>query len=292
VSPLIGLIVHSESHDRLNTVRVTGVSTPTRPFKENEDWLGSGPGLVVVLDGCGAPDVLAGDVDRHCVHGLTWYVRTLGTALLRGGADLATPLDDALATAIAETATAHYGRCDLTHPHTPAATVVVLRENRLNVEYLVLADASLVIDDGSDEPIVITDDRVARLDLPSFGDAAADGPQFVEICRQRQRRICEVRNRPEGYPIAAADPQAAYRALTGHISKDRVRRALLASNGATRLVEVFGQLDWTQLLDLADKEGPEEVIIRTRDVEKSDVDRTTWPRGRTHDDATVAFCAF
>ena len=274
---------------RLNNVKVTGVSTPTRQFKENEDWLGSGPGVVVVLDGCGRPDAIAAETERGCAHGLPWYVKTLGTALLRSAGDLATPLDDALATAIAETATAHHGRCDLRHPSTPASTVVILRENRRNVEYLVLADSTVAIDDGSPEPIVVTDDRAARLPFPDpVGDTRGD----PDKARKHIELVDRMRNKPEGFPIAAADPQAAYRALTGHLGSDQVRRAVLASDGATRLVDTFGELTWTQLLDLAATQGPEEVITRTRAAEAADAECTAFPRGKVHDDATLALCVF
>lgn len=273
-------------------MRVTGVSTPTRPFKENEDWLGSGPGVVVVLDGCGRPDSIADETERGCVHGLPWYVKTLGTALLRGAGDPATPLDDALATAIAETATAHHGRCDLRHPSTPASTVVILRENRRNVEYLVLSDSTVAIDDGSPEPIVVTDDRVSRIPFPEPDAAGRPGVDQPDRARTFIARLDRMRNTPDGFPIAAADPQAAYRALTGHLAVEQVRRAVLASDGATRLVDLFAELTWTELLDLATSAGPEEVINRTRRTELSDPECVKWRRGKTHDDATLALCLF
>lgn len=273
-------------------MRVTGVSTPTRPFRENEDWLGSGPGVVVVLDGCGRPDSIAGENERGCVHGLPWYVKTLGTAVLRSAGDLATPLDDALATAIAETATAHHGRCDLHHPSTPASTVVILRENRRNVEYLVLSDSTVAIDDGSPEPIVVTDDRVSRIPFPARGAVGRGELDSPQAAREFLARIDRMRNKPDGFPIAAADPQAAYRALAGHLGSQQVRRAVLASDGATRLVDTFGELTWTELLDLATGSGPEAVIDRTREAESTDPDCVKWPRGKVHDDATLALCLF
>jgi len=277
---------------RLNIVKVTGVSTPTRPFKDNEDWLGSGPDMVVVLGGCGASELLDRQVDQHCVHGLAWYVRTLGTALLRSGADPATPLPDVLATAVAETASAHQGRCDLRHPETPAATVVSLRQNRETVEYLILSDSTLIVDDGSEEPIVLTDDRAARLSIEDYGDAEYGSAKFSEIAQRRAEQISRMRNRPDGFPIAASDPRAAYRAVAGQLSRSQARRAILASDGATRLVEPFGQLTWLGLLNLAELHGPEEVVSRTREVERSDPMATRWRRDRVHDDATLAFCQF
>ncbi|ADD40086.1 hypothetical protein [Stackebrandtia nassauensis] len=270
-------------------MRVTGVSTPTRPFRDNEDWLGSGPGVVVVLDGCGQPDNIAEDTERGCAHGLPWYVKTLGTAVLRSAGDLATPLDDALATAIAETATAHHGRCDLHHPSTPASTVVILRENRRTVEYLVLGDSTIAIDDGSPEPIVVTDDREIRIPFPSIG---SDEEQAKRNTREYMAVVEKLRNQPDGFPIAAADPQAAYRALAGHLGTEQVRRAIVASDGATRLVDRFGILTWTELLDLASSGGPEEVINQTRTAETTDLECKKWPRGRAHDDATLALCVF
>ncbi|MGH8791145.1 MAG: integrase [Stackebrandtia sp.] len=273
-------------------MRVSGISTPTRPFKDNEDWLGSAPGMVVVLDGCGVSDALASEVDRRCVHGLPWFVKTLGTALLRSGSDPATPLDDALATAIAETAAAHHGRCDLTHPETPASTVAALRVNRKSMEYLVLSDSTLVVDDGGDEPIVVVDPLDSRITLPSYGDARPGDPEYLDVGRERRRRLAELRNLPDGFPIAAADPQAAYRAVTGHLGLNQVRRALLATDGVTRLVDLFEQMTWSQLVDLAETAGPEEVVARTRAIEESDLDCRRWPRGKVHDDATLALCLF
>lgn len=279
-------------HVKLNTVKVTGVSTPTRPFKENEDWLGSGPDMVVVLGGCGVSDVITPDIERHCVHGLTWYARTLGTAILRTGADLATPLPDVLATALAETASAHQGRCDLRHPATPAATVVMVRQNQKTIEYLILSDATLVIDDGSDEPIVLTDDRWTQLAVEDYGDTPYGSAAFCEIARRRADHFTRMRNQPEGFPVAASDPQTAYRAVAGQLSRSQAKRALLASDGATRLVTMFGRTTWLGLLNLAETHGPEEVIARTRTVEESDPHAKRWRRDRIHDDGTIALCTF
>lgn len=292
MSPLIGRIVQSGGRVKLDNVKVTGVSIPKQPFKENEDWLGSGNNLVVVLDGCGVPDGVETEIERPCRHGLSWFVNTLGTALLRGAGDAVTPLDDALATAIAETASAHQGNCDLTHPHSPAATAVVLRASRGAIEYLVLADATLLIDDGTGDPIVVTDDRLDRLTLPEYDDSPRGSARRLKIARERVDTIAARRNKPDGYPIAVSDPQAAYQAMTGHIKTERVRRAALASNGATRLVDRFAQMSWRQLLDLAQEKGPDAVISRTRDVERSDLEATVWPRERIHDDATLAYCSF
>jgi hypothetical protein len=89
----------------------------------NEDWAGVlAPGLAVVLDGLSAPD----GTGTGCRHGTPWYVSQLGPRLLALASDPSRSLADALAEAIRQVASLHPG-CDLTHPGTPSATVVLLR---------------------------------------------------------------------------------------------------------------------------------------------------------------------
>jgi len=93
------------------------------PESANEDWAGvAAPGLAVVLDGLSAPD----GTGTGCRHGTPWFVSQLGPRLLTLAADPANSPADALAEAIRQVAGLHPG-CDLTHPGTPSATLVMLR---------------------------------------------------------------------------------------------------------------------------------------------------------------------
>jgi hypothetical protein len=281
-------------------MRVDGVSEP-RPGQDNEDLLLVEDGLVLVLDGCGVSESLAGELDRGCRHGVPWYARTLGTELAARAADRAVPLADALAGAIEAARDAHGGTCDLTNPDTPASTVVALRERAGHLDYLVLSDSVLVLDTitggpgnsaatGHDRLRVITDHRVedvlsgpVTLPLDDPGRAAADR----ERSRQRKAR----QNRPGGYWIASTDPAAAAEALTGSVVTDSVRAAMLASDGGVRLVE-FGELSLLDALVVAQTAGAAELVARTRAAEAADPLAARWPRGKQYDDATVAYCTF
>ena len=93
----------------------------------------------VVLDGVTPPPD-----NGACVHSVPWFTARLGGALLeltvaRRGSALA----QCLAEAISRTAQAHRATCDLSHPLTPQATVVVARWDEAEVEYLVLSDSVL-----------------------------------------------------------------------------------------------------------------------------------------------------
>jgi hypothetical protein len=67
-------------------------------------------------------------------------------------------------------ADSHANTCDLSHPGTPSATVVLLRAGLDDIEYLVLSDALIVVDTG-DGVVVLTD--------PSVNDLAVDERKAV-----------------------------------------------------------------------------------------------------------------
>jgi hypothetical protein len=69
-----------------------------------------------------------------------------------------------------------------------------------------------------------------------------------------------------------------------------LQRGAVLSDGATRLVDRFGLLDWPSFLDVLAKHGPDAIIQRVRAAEDSDPDGRRWPRGKRHDDASAAFC--
>ncbi|TDC57369.1 hypothetical protein E1281_05220 [Actinomadura sp. KC345] len=232
----------------------------------NEDFVAAAPGAVVVLDGCGLPL----GTDLGCVHGTAWYARSLGTRLLarmldglgpQAGPPVGPPegahrpgrrpLVARLAGAIADVAASHRESCDLRAPTTPAATVLALRVRGEWVDYLVLADSTLLLD--------------GRRGV----EAVTGGPAY-----------------------AAADPAMAEAAITGTVPVGELDRATLLTDGATRLVDMFGVTDWDGLAKLAADPGPAELIERNREIERTDPRAARWPRNKVHDDATAAVCAF
>jgi hypothetical protein len=237
-------------------------ATEATPGLENEDLVVAGTNWAVVLDGA----TLRKGVDCGCTHGPGWLVRRLGGELAGRLSSDNGPLADLLAESIKAVRDLH-PECDLDNRDSPSTTVAVLRWGQ-TVEWLVLADSPVLLDTGS-EVQVIRDDRVDR--LPSYTTEA----------------VRAARNSPDGFWVASTRPEAAYEALTGEASD--VRRAALLSDGASRLVERFGLMDWTELLDLLGREGPEELIRRTR---ASEAQGPELPRGKRYDDATAVLIRF
>ncbi|MGH3241252.1 MAG: hypothetical protein ACRDNL_12800, partial [Spirillospora sp.] len=161
------------------------------------------------------------------------------------------PLVARLAGAIADVAASHRATCHLRTPTSPAATVLALRLRGDLVDYLVLADSTVLL----------------------------EGPHGVQ----------EITG---GHDYAATDPAVADAAITGTVPVGDLRRAYLMTDGATRLADLFGVTDWAGLAALAVDPGPSALIERTREIERTDRAAVRWPRGKVHDDATVAVCAF
>lgn len=272
-------------------VQLVSEASPDRVVNEDHAFLAGD--LVGVLDGVSVP---AG-VESGCVHGPAWYARRLAGHLARTVAG-AGSLVDGLAAAIKAVRGDHGGVCDLGHPNTPAASVALGRVVGDRFEYLVLCDATLVLDFGN-RVDVVTDDRfaaaVAGIRRAALTGAAIGSVEQQDAVRQAALRRQRLTNRPGGYWIAAATPAAAYEAVTGWVplsGPGRVRRAVLLTDGASCAVDRYGLYDWRGLLDLVCDHGPGRLIGEVRAAESADAAGQMVRRYKRHDDASVVLCQF
>ncbi|MCX5051010.1 MULTISPECIES: protein phosphatase 2C domain-containing protein [unclassified Streptomyces] len=256
-------------------MRTELVSEPGDSTRPNEDFAavalpasGQG-GALVVLDGVTPPRDETG-----CLHSVPWYVARLGGALTELTVSLPdVPLPQTLSRAIARTAEAHADTCDLSHPRTPQATVVVARWGLETVEYLVLSDSALLLESSEGSVTAVLDDRLSRLPRTALAtDALVDST---------------IRNKEGGFFTAAADPSVAERAVTGALPRGEVRALAALTDGATRWVEKFREGDWSDCLRFVRKEGAGALVERVRTLETADTERVFLRRSKTHDDATV-----
>ncbi|MFD9326953.1 protein phosphatase 2C domain-containing protein [Streptomyces sp. NPDC060065] len=259
-------------------MRTELVSEPGGPARPNEDFASVGlpasgqGGALVVLDGVTPPEG-----DDGCVHSVAWFSARLGGALTElslSHRDLT--LREVLSHSISRTAEGHAETCDLSHPRTPQATVVLARWSAAEVEYLVLSDSALLLEspDGSVTPLL--DDRLSHVPRATLTSAALTDSTL--------------RNQEGGFFTAAADPSVASRAVTGTVPRSSVRALAALTDGATRWVEKFQEGDWAGLFTVVRKEGAQALVDRVRALEAADAERRVrLGRSKTHDDATVVF---
>ncbi|MFJ8748176.1 hypothetical protein ACIREO_02350 [Streptomyces sp. NPDC102441] len=256
-------------------MRIELATEPGSPERPNEDWVSAAApaaglgGTLILLDGVTPPPGSDG-----CVHSVPWFTARLGGALAELSAsrqDLT--LSEILSMSIRRTADTHRPLCDLSHPRTPQATVVLARWDDERVEHLVLSDSALLVEapDGTVRPVL--DDRLDRLPPGSLASE--------EIADAR------VRNKEGGFFTAAADPSVSSRAVTGESPRAEVRALAALTDGASRWMEMFHQGDWKATLMLLRQVGPQGLISRVRKLERADSNRLHLRRGKTHDDATA-----
>jgi hypothetical protein len=272
-------------------VLVSFASEPAVPGGANEDFVAATTDGVVPLDGAGTPPGL----DCGCVHGVAWFTRQLATALLSAVTlSQEVPLTGCLATAIQAVARSHRDTCDLAHPGSPAATVVVVRPAGEMLDYLVLADSALLLDLRTGEVDVITDTREAQVGQQlrqPMDELDADTPEHREAHREYVRALQAYRNREDGFWVAGAQPEATDHAISGTVPWASVRSLALLSDGASRLADRFGLMSYPDVIELLRENGPCELIARTRAAEVTDPAGRRWPRGMASDDATAACAA-
>ena len=264
----------------------TFASVPGDVSKPNGDWCLVTPTFAVVLDGVSSP---AGTADSGCRHGTPWYVRQLGSTLVRySSITSGLPLGDMLAYGIEDVRREHGGRCDLDSPDTPAATVVMFREGDGVYDYLVLSDSTLIVD-VDDGLVVVTDpraDAAAPEEQRRVFEHPVGSPEHATNLAQMVAAQRQLRNREGGYWVAAAQPEAAQHAKTNWIRDDAFGGALAVSDGVTRLHD-WGAFTWEGVLSFARQNGPEGLIGAVRHIEAYDVAGTRYPRYRSSDDATA-----
>ncbi|MGA5055369.1 hypothetical protein ACPCAK_30835 [Streptomyces cellulosae] len=206
-------------------------------------------------------------------------------------ADLDRPLTEGLADALERVAAMHPG-CDLSDPGTPSATVAILRHRHEVLEHLVLADSPIVFE-GPDGYTVITDLRVDDV-LPEMRAEVESHQTHTSGHREALKRLVlaqrQVRNTREGYWVAAADPRAAQHALFGTTPLRGIRSAAVMSDGVSRLVTEYAAATWADVFTTLQTGGPGELIEAVRKTEAMDPTGIRWPRYKSGDDATVAYC--
>ena len=248
----------------------------------NQDVVAALPHAVVLLDGAGMPDT-----EAFCRHGVAWYARRLGAALIaRLASDDGPTLVDLLAEAIVEVTDAHRDSCDVSHTRSPSSTVLIVREEGDDLDYLVLGDSTLVIHRPGRLPEALTDSRETALgrDVRAAFAATREGSPERERARAAAAELFAAsRNRPGGFWMAKDDPRAAAEAVVGRIALAGVAAVGLFSNGVSRLVDPWGEADWAGILDLIAAGDPDAVIARVRDAESR-------RPGESADDATFAVC--
>lgn len=263
-------------------MRVTTATAPGHAGRANEDFVGAVAHAAVLVDGAGIRDA-----EHLCRHGVAWYAHRLGGNLLArlslDGASrgAATDLATIVAAAIDEVTWLHRDTCDVQDPSSPSATVAIVRVTADRVDHFLLGDSVVVLDRLDATPQVVEDRREVELGSPWRDALAPLEPGSAEFERVRGEAVTlfrASRNQPGGFWVAKDDGQVAGEAIIGSHPVEELTSAVLLSNGASRVVDRFGLLEWHEL----SSHHPEDLVRMVRAAEQAgSVDP---------DDATASIC--
>ncbi len=251
----------------------------------SEDRVRVGWNAVVVLDGASGTD---------CGASVSAYVDVLADRLI-------TTLDDdpavSLERAVFKSVELTASGLGLTPGRAPSSTVSIVRRGPNTVDALVLGDSPVYVA-HSGRIDRLSDDRLARLDLPSrtrLFDRLAAGhgydDQHREIARRMSREKAPYVNRPDGYWIAEAEPQAGMNALVRSYPADDVLWCVMLTDGADEPASHLGIA--VEHLAVADEADLREVLAQIHRWETDiDPDAKHLPRFKRHDDKTIAVIRF
>ncbi|MFD7983023.1 protein phosphatase 2C domain-containing protein [Kitasatospora indigofera] len=269
--------------------------TATRPGSPNsalEDRIHVGKDVVVVLDGV---TTVAEDA---AVLGGT-YAERLGKEIAVMAAAPGCDLRAVLAEAIARTARALKLGPRTVPGRSPQTTVAVGRWQEGRFEAAVIGDSPVVVIRSDGAVSVLTDDRVAALAarLPErqeqhgrlvTGAGRIGDDRHRELTRAIMRQMGGLVNRSGGYWIAGADPRAGREAFVRSWPLEEVTDILIATDGASAVVDKYGLLTWQEVATHSRVHGPDAVLDLVCAADDSDPHGHRWPRSKPSDDKTLA----
>lgn len=263
----------------------------------NEDRSGHHGGLLAwVIDG--ATDVLE---QRLVGNGsdAAWFAEAAHNAMaMIAGADSPSDHLSDLPARLCEAVSEEFARAAFRQPagrhEHPSATALIVRALDRRIEYVAIGDCALIARPGGVLHSVglggkEAGDRSTAQVLTSFqaqnGSASPDEAKahmWPKILAQRARI-----NMPDGYGALSLTSPPAQFVVSGSFEVSPGDHVLIATDGLTRLIEIYQRYEASQLLDAAIGRGLKSLIRELREVETADASCRTYPRVKATDDATA-----
>jgi hypothetical protein len=179
----------------------------------------------------------------------------------------------------------------------PSSTVSVVRRSTTTVDVLVLGDSPVYVAYGN-KIDRLSDDRLARLDLPSRTHlferlAAGHGydDRHKEIARRMSGEKAPYMNRSDGYWIAEADVQAGTNALMQSYPAHEVKWCVAVTDGVDGPASHLG-ITVGELAARSEDELRDTLRLIHNWEREIDPDGEHLPRFKRHDDKTIAVVHF
>jgi hypothetical protein len=266
----------------------------------NEDRAGSAGAMAWVIDG--ATDVVEQRLTSFPTDA-AWFAERLDRELTQLAPDFSGDLGalpERLAAVMAQALDEVACRAPRSRSEHPSAAGIIIRATSAGLDYAGLGDCALIARAGDGQCVRIGVDeehagdawvqeeiRGIRAGTPSIDQSEARALLWPRLRAARERM-----NRDGGYGVFSITAPPRHFIKAGHIPMPAGGLILLASDGLTRLVEVFRRHTSQSLLDAAARDGVASLIADVRHCEHDDVHCVRHPRAKTSDDATGLLLRF
>lgn len=271
---------------------IDSISLPSGEI--NEDRYGHGGVLAWVIDG--ATDVLEQPLVGNGSDA-AWFAEAAHRAMAATAfnppehlSDLPARLCEGIA---AEFASNAYRQPAGRHEH-PSATTLIVRARDGQIDYVAVGDCALIARSGGVLHAVglggqEAGDRSTAQVLTSFqaqnhsaSPEDAKAHMWPKIRAQRAGI-----NMPDGYGALSITSPPPQFVVSGSFQVTSGDHVLIASDGLTRLTEVYKRYEPPGLLEAAMERGLRAVVTELREVEAADATCRAYPRVKATDDATA-----
>lgn len=176
----------------------------------------------------------------------------------------------------------------------PAASIAIIRINNNKVEYFLLGDCTLIIENSKGKSSIIKQTLLDRLDNIAKAEMNKlmlnEGISFIEA-RQRinplliKHRL--LKNTPEGYWTLGFDKNAVENSLYGYLDLEECKKALLMTDGFSAIFDNYKYIEADNLISIVEKQGLHQVYETIRLIENEDADAVKFPRFKKSDDSSA-----
>jgi hypothetical protein len=176
----------------------------------------------------------------------------------------------------------------------PSASIVVVRINNSKVEYFLLGDCTLIVQNDDGKSTVIKQNLLDKLDSIAKNEMKKlivdEGLSFTEA-RQRINSLLIkhrlLKNTQEGYWTLEFDKNAVEKSLCGYLDFVECRKALLMSDGFSAVFDNYKYVDENSIISIIEEKGLQQIYKTIRGIEDEDGDIRKFPRFKKGDDASA-----
>ena len=177
----------------------------------------------------------------------------------------------------------------------PSASVAIVKFYKDKVEYFLLGDCTIVIND-TNENIILKDDGVCKFDNMIFEKmkklnknkslSVKDKKDILlpYIIENRQKK-----NREEGYWILEFDELAVEKSMHDYISINDELKLIISSDGFSCAYDRYNIFSVENIIQIVEENGIEYVNDKVRKLEHEDKNGLIFPRFKESDDSSCAY---